>query len=303
MKKAFTVMLFFALLGFMNTTLFAAELLHVKPILAGDSISIEIYADTAMKYKYYKVPGQARAVIDIAEADPEKIEPLLIVNKGVVTTISVDGAKISGAVNSRIIFNLSSEADIHVTATPDRKLLVVTFGALPPVANNIQEIKSDSMPEVKPVAGSVAATQSVNQTAETTIRSTADVTALPTAPTSKRMPKLEPVVPVVIASSLPSKQTIKEIVTGTLSVEIHTSQPVPDYKTMKLSSPDRLVIDIPCEKADQRPKVTAINKFGISKVRIGVSPKNIRVVMDSNKAEFPAHTITRTEYGLQINFK
>ncbi len=255
MKKAFAVMLLFALLGSIDTTLFAAELLYVKPIVAGNSVYIEISADIAMTYKYYNLPGQTRAVVDIAEAGPEKIEPLIVVNKGVVSNISVDSAKISGIVASRIVFNLTSEANISVTASPDLKLLVVTFGGL--------------------------------------------TSAVPKA---ERMPKLEPVVPAETATELPLVLTIKEIVTGVLSVEIHTNQPVTDYKMMKLSNPDRLVIDIPCKKADQRRNVTTINRFGISKVRIGVSPGNIRIVMDSSKAGFPAHTITKTEYGLRINF-
>jgi len=70
-----------------------------------------------------------------------------------------------------------------------------------------------------------------------------------------------------------------------------------------LSGPDRLVIDIAAEKINQKPKTVTINKFGISKARIGVSPKNIRIVIDSAKIGFPAHTITKTDDGLRINLQ
>ncbi|MEI7818002.1 MAG: hypothetical protein WCI45_12520, partial [Desulfuromonadales bacterium] len=123
MNKTLSTFFLLAALGCMNSVVFAAELLEVKPVVAGSVVSIEISADIAMTYTFYKVPGQARAVVDIAEADPEKVEPLIVVNKGAVSSISVDKAQISGIVVSRIIFNLVAESDISVSASPDRKLL------------------------------------------------------------------------------------------------------------------------------------------------------------------------------------
>ena len=129
MKKIIPVLLFLATLGGMNSAVIAAELLDVKPIAAGSGVLIEILADIPMTYTYYKIPGQARAVVDIAEVDPEKIDPLIVVNKGAVSSISVDKVQISGIPASRLIFNLVSESDISVTASPDRKLLELTFGS------------------------------------------------------------------------------------------------------------------------------------------------------------------------------
>lgn len=337
MKKALSAVLFLAVLGCMHTAVLAAELLDVKPVVAGSAISVEISADIAMTYTYYKVPGQARAVVDIAEADPEKVEPLIVVNKGAVSSISVDKAQISGIVVSRIIFNLVSESDISVTASPDRKLLTVTFGG-PTSATGKPEIKPEPKqeprpepkPEPKPVplpepVAKVEIPAAVPQSgakieddplgldepvaksgAPLAITSAADAVssaALTAAPTVMRIPKLEPVVPVVVAPARHSALSIKNIVTGASYIEILANQPVTNYKVLKLSGPDRLVIDIASEKINQKPKTVAINKFGITKTRIGLSPKYIRIVIDSGKASFPAHTVTNTENGLRINFK
>ncbi len=295
MKRVFTVMLFLSLSGCMCSTLFAAELLDVKPIVAGNTVSAEISADIAMTYTYYKVPGQARAVVDIAEVDPEKIEPLIVVNKGVVSSISVDSVQISGIVASRIIFNLVSETDFSVTASPDRKLLVVTFSGSAPAAT-VPVNKPGSMPEIKPET-------LPDPPANTTAPAAASGTERKAIPSAPRTTKLEPVVPVEAAPPRSSSLMINEVVTGAKYIEIRANQAFPDYKIMKLSSPARLAIDIASSKTNQRPKIVAINKFGISKVRIGVSPTNIRIVMDSSKAGFPAHSITRTTQGLRINFK
>ncbi len=341
MKKTLSAIITFALLGFVNSAVFAAELLDVKPVVVGNAVSIEITADIPLTYTYYKVPGQARAVIDIAEADPEKVEPLIVVNKGVVSSISVDKAQISGIVVSRIIFNLVSEADIAVTAAPDRKLLKVTFGGSPAVSKPEPkpEIKPEPKPEplpepvakaeppvnttVIPPVGAVqeedplgldepaaksaatpaAKTAAAITTTTVTAATAVGAVALSAAPSAARIPKLEPVVPVAANAVRPSALTIQEITTGTSSVEIRANQPVVDYKATRISSPERLIIDIPGTKINQKPKSIPINKFGISKARIGVSPKNIRIVIDSATAGFPAYSITTSENGLRVSFK
>jgi hypothetical protein len=364
MKKALSAMLFLALMGCMHSAAFAAELLDVKPVVAGSAVSIEITADISMTYTYYKVPGQARAVVDIADADPEKVEPLIVVNKGAVSSISVDKAQISGMVVSRIIFNLTAESDISVSASPDRKLLTVTFGgsavpavkpepkpapapepvvkAEPPVAAKevdplgldepvvapvaavagavaaaapaVAPKEEDPLGLDEPVAAPVAAAASsaapaVTAAASAPVASLAKtapaLAAVPAlaAPTIIRIPKLEPVVPVIVATVKPSSLSIKEITTGASYIEIKANQPVTDYKASIISGPERLVIDIPSDKVNQKSKTVAINKLGITKARIGVSPKNIRIVIDSAKSKFPAHTITNSEDGLRVTFK
>jgi hypothetical protein len=338
MKKALSTMLFLALLGCMYSTVLAAELLDVKPVVTGSAVSIEISADSAMTYTYYKVPGQARAVVDIADADPEKVEPLIVVNKGAVSSISVDKAQISGIVVSRIIFNLVSETDISVTAAPDRKMLTVTFGATAVAAGKPepkpepkQEPKTEIVPESKPVLPPETAAKVVLPAIvaaappagagqeedplgldEPAAKSTAplakaaaaaSVTPLPSAPTVMRIPKLEPVVPVAVTPAPSSVLTIRGIATGGSYIEISSNQPISDYKAIRLSKPERLVIDIAGAQVQQKPKSVSINKFGVTKARIGVSPHNIRVVIDSSRDVFPTYTISNSENGLRINFK
>lgn len=324
MKISLSAILFLAVTGCMQPAVFAAELLDVKPILSGSTVSIEISADIPMTYTYYKVPGQARAVVDIAEADPEKVEPLIVVNKGAVSSISVDKAQISGVVVSRIIFNLVSESDISVSATPDRKLLTVTFGGSSVATAKPEPTKPDAKPAAKleppataastppavavqeedPLGLDEPAAKSAVPAVESTTKS--GDTPLQAAPTLMWIPKLEPAVPVPVPASIApvtaSALTVKGIVTGASYIEIRTSQPVTDYKVIRLSDPERLSIDIPGASA-KTPKSVSINKFGITKARIGVSPNNIRIVIDSKKTKFPAHTITSIENGLRINFK
>src|SRR5512133_3131843 len=107
----------------------AAELIDVKAVVNGSIVEVEVTADIPMTYTYYKVPGQARAVVDIADVDPEKIEPLIVVNSGVLSSVSVDKAMISDMTVSRLVFNLVSESDIIVNQAADRKKITVSFGS------------------------------------------------------------------------------------------------------------------------------------------------------------------------------
>ena len=137
-KKIFgPIGVFFLLAVSLANPVQAAELLDVKPIVTGSNVVIEVTADIPMTYTYYKVPGQARAVVDIADADPEKVEPLIVVNKGAVASISVDKAMMGDMTVSRLVFNLVSETEISVSQAPDRKTLNISFGggksvAVPP---------------------------------------------------------------------------------------------------------------------------------------------------------------------------
>lgn len=329
MKRFLSATLFLALLGCMHSAVLAAELLDVKPVVSGNAVSIEISADIPMTYTYYKVPGQARAVVDIAEADPEKVEPLIVVNKGAVSSISVDKAQISGIVVSRIIFNLVSESDISVSASSGRKLLTVTFGG-PAAAAIKQETKQETKPEAKPEPKPAPLPEQVAKieppatappagagreedplgldepvakpAGAASVAAAGEVPPL-AVPLVTRVPKLEPVVPLAVPAARPSALSVREITTGASYIEIRANQPIENYKTTRLTNPDRLIIDIAAARIQQKPRSIPINKFGVTKARIGASPNNIRIVIDSAKAGFPAHTVTSSEDGVRINFK
>lgn len=304
----------------------AAELLDVKPVATGNSVSVEISADIPMTYTYYAIPGQPRAVVDIADADPEKVEPLIVVNQGVISSISVDKAQIAGMVVSRIVFNLISEAEIAVAANADRKTLTVSF------ASASKSVVSAPQADAKPKVEHAAVGKHTNATTgkplempqteepgintedpfgldeETPILTREQPggaknipvrTVVPVLPVTAAARKLEPLVPDDSNRSLIS---IKRIVVQDSYIDIQTSAAVGNYKVIKLSQPERIAIDIALAKNSLDTKTVLINKLGIGKMRIGVYPEYTRIVLDATKNDFPKHTITRSRDGLRINF-
>lgn len=303
----------------------AAELLDVKPVGAGAATAIEVSADIPMTYTYYKVPGQARAVVDIADADPEKVEPLIVVNKGAVSSISVDKAMLGDMTVSRLVFNLVAETDISVQQSADKKVLMVSFGdgkqavVEPAAIAPVVKPAPVEPPAVKPAPAAPApvleAKTPVAEAPKLTAKEEEDPLGLDDqqpvpAPVAKPVPavaavapakpvKLEPVVPSVAAAS---PVVVKGIVVGASSIDIQTSAPVGKFKQLKLSKPERLVIEV-AGTSKVKVQTIQVKRFGVSKVRVGSTPGVVRLVLDSTEKSFPAYEATATDNGVKITFK
>lgn len=315
----------------------AAELLDVKPVVTGNAVEIQVSADIPMTYTYYKVPGQARAVVDIADADPEKVEPLIVVNKGAVSSISVDKVQISGMVVSRLIFNLIAESDISVQPTADRKQLGVTFGSLgaqvasakqAPSAVPVVEPPANSNPEpaqppavVPPAASApVEPAQEVKPAVAAAPVKDEDPLGLdepavkPAIKPSDRaeqpkaaaaVPNLEPAPVTKLAPVVPAMPAavISGIVVGGNYIDIQSSRRLDKHKVIKLVKPARLAVDIADATSSMTAKAIAVNRMGISKIRVGTGKGGVRVVMDAAKKGFSKYTITTSDRGMRIHFK
>lgn len=336
MRKLISGSLMFALLT--ASPAVAAELLEVNPVVSGGSVSVEVTADIPMTYTFYKVPGQARAVVDIADADPEKVEPLIVVNKGAVASISVDKAQIADMTVSRLVFNLVKENDINVQQSVDRKKLTVTFGsetavqapvaiqkpapeppavpvvapskpAAPPTSAKDEDPLGLDEPKAGPAPVKPAAPVKVESKAISKVEAKVEEDPLGLDEPQKIVmvepasaSTLKPVVPASTSSANVPAAVVKGIVVGASFIEIQTNGNVDSIKHMKLVKPDRLAVDIPGTSTVSVKSIN-VNKFGVSKMRIGTTPGMVRIVLDATKSPFPSYTVTSGDNGVKINFK
>jgi len=109
-------------------------------------------------------------------------------------------------------------------------------------------------------------------------------------------------VPVTADKASMSTVVVKGIVVGASFIEIQTNGPVGKYKQHKLSSPERLSIEVP-GTSSVKVSTIQVKRFGVSKVRIGATPGFVRVVLDTAKTSFPRYEIVSVENGLRVNFK
>jgi len=98
--------------------------------------------------------------------------------------------------------------------------------------------------------------------------------------------------------------TVANVVIGSNGVEIISDLDIETYKVFKLSAPTRLVIDIFCATygTDGKTLKFAVNRKGISSLRIGTHPGKMRVVLDSPLVKFPGYRLEKTERGLNLLF-
>jgi len=95
--------------------------------------------------------------------------------------------------------------------------------------------------------------------------------------------------------------SVNAISLGDNYIEIQTSAQIINYKHTKLTTPERLAIDISGEKCAFTSQTTTVQRFGIEKVRVGCHPKYVRIVLDFAAEQFPLYEITATANGLRIS--
>jgi hypothetical protein len=86
-------------------------------------------------------------------------------------------------------------------------------------------------------------------------------------------------------------------------IDIEASGRLDDFSQMKLTGPNRLVIDVPGATSSMSAKGIPVRRFGLAQVRVGRYPDHTRIVLDADGSSFPDYEIKSTDTGLRINFK
>ncbi len=114
-----------------------------------------------------------------------------------------------------------------------------------------------------------------------------------------------------ISQPVPDKRTAKAVVSNAVitaitaidaGIEIAADGKIENYKIMMLEKPERIAIDIPGATSALSGKKITIDKFGISKVRVGLNKGFLRIVLDTAQTVFPKHSVTASGNGLMVGF-
>ena len=122
--------------------------------------------------------------------------------------------------------------------------------------------------------------------------------AVESAPQSARKSSLEtmPVLPVAAAPA------ITGITAGEAGIEIRGDGPIEKFKVMKLEKPERIAIDLPGATSNLIGRKITLNKFGISKVRVGRNNGFLRIVLDTTLGTFPKYEVKSSGTGILVEF-
>jgi len=96
--------------------------------------------------------------------------------------------------------------------------------------------------------------------------------------------------------------TITDVVSRDGGVDILVDGTFQEYKAMRLSRPERLVIDLMGVQAGTVARLIPLNAAGFSTARVGAYPGKVRVVLDAVNGSLPDALYERTAYGIRVSF-
>ena len=123
-------------------------------------------------------------------------------------------------------------------------------------------------------------------------------------PAVESAPKFAPQAPPETAAALPAAaaQAITGITASEAGIEIRGDGSIEKFKVMRLDKPERIAIDVPGVTSNLIGRKITLDKFGISKARVGLNKGFVRIVLDTNLGAFPKYEVTSSGTGILIKF-
>lgn len=278
--------------------------------VAGDTEQqrVEIVSSQPVTYTSYKSTDPLKIVLDISQAEAGTVVSPQNINSAQIKQILLTEHNLSGGKLCRVEVYLAKDADFAVSADPsDSNKLIVSFSS---VQGNDKPGSVTALPATtEPAKSADTPTKGNNPSTG------ADKPAMPAEGTDKTEKPAEVAagsVPPVTVADPPQKASqdagaaggrmLKEISSAKEGIKVSVSGGVSDYKSFRLTKPDRLVIDIPGVKNAIGAKSVALTGSSISLARIGVYHDKIRIVFDSAQATLPEYKIVPGDAGLLISF-
>ncbi|MSM40808.1 MAG: type IV pilus secretin PilQ [Geobacter sp.] len=320
--KAFTVVMLITLCGNYafaavgesgagNTATATLQSIIVSP----DANQVEISADKALTYTFYKTANPARAVIDLAQTEPGNLSSQ-DVNAGTIKRITIAKHSFGGGFLTRVEILLSVDDEFSVNPNPidGNKLLVVFGSPKTPEKVNV-EAKPTLAPETssalatvpeQPVAAVPSSTDGVPKEQPTPVqpvdaRESVKQEVTTPADAASEQQHATPEAAKTSLEPSPVQRVLTAVELQKDGIEIKIAGGVDTYKSFTISKPDRLIIDIWGARSALKSQSIDINSMGIAKARIGTTPEKARVVFDA-KRSLPPYQIIKDENGLRVQF-
>jgi len=237
----------------------------IKSSGEGSTTELVIKLSSPATYTSYKTSAPLRLVIDLSQTTTGAVTAPIIINKGNFKTVTVSRFDTDAGVLTRIDVELVKDSEAVLTSTPSTPgELRVTFPAL-----------VDSLPTVASVP----------------IKPLIDEPVVPIADTATIAPNN------VSDTSMTKLKSIKTI-NNTIVLELEGA--ITDFKTFRLSKPERYVVDLLGVQSELTTRLLPLNSYGVASARVGLYPDKVRVVLDAVNGSFPEASIAKTAGGVVI---
>lgn len=240
----------------------------------GDNAQVIISADRPIAYTFYTAANPPKGVIDIAQVQPGANTSPIAINSGNIKRIETTRFGEGDAAMTRVEVILSRDVEMTAATDPkDKNTIRLAF--VPTPASGPAQDAADESPAPAPVQ----------------------------EPTAAQNPQPEQP-PVISAPAEPASVKVAAAITAITPrkdfLEIQTSGDVTDFKTFRLTKPERLVLDVFGVRAAMPQKVVPVNSIGIGTVRVGAYPEKVRLVLDAAEDRLPEFSVKKTAGGLAI---
>jgi type IV pilus assembly protein PilQ len=274
--------------------------------IADNGAQAEIITNKPLTYTSYKTTNPPKIFIDLAQTEPGQIKPM-VSNAGVIKTVSVGRQDFGSGFLSRVEIDLRYDTDFSVKADAnDKGKLHVAFSAKSSEDSPKKEVEkaADSEPaqasaddntdaQPKVTAQKNNPVEAVNDSSKVSPPNAEDAT-LAQADTQTASKEAKSV------SS--STRALRAIKLSDEQINLDVSGGPATFTSFTLDKPGRLVIDLFEISNAMKQNSVSVDRFGITKARIGTSPGKVRIVLDAAKDKVPAYRIQKTESGLGILF-
>ncbi len=234
---------------------------------SGEGITTElvIKLSSPATYTSYKTSAPLRLVIDLSQTTTGVVTAPIIINKGNFKTVTVSRFDTDAGVLTRIDVELVKDSEAVLTSTPSTPgELRVTFPAL------VESLSTVATVPVKPLI---------------------DEPVAPIADTATIAPN---------NISDTSKTKLKSIKTINNTIVLELEGAITDFKTFRLSKPERYVVDLMDVQSELSARLLPLNSSGVASARVGLYPDKVRVVLDAVNGSFPEASAVKTADGVVI---
>ncbi len=275
------------------------EVSQVKVEEGQEGVQIIIEATAPLSPNIFKLSDPDRIIVDLTETKlGSSISPSLEVGKGGINQITANQFDDAKSSLSRVVIGLNQPLEYKAESSGNNLTLIVAKTGISDIA---AQAGLPAIPEIAPVPD-LPTTESPPLLTEPTSPTSPDVTSTPIPDQGEPLPFIAP-------PAISEETTASQLVdiqysaseTGTV-VKLVGDAPIKTFEDFVLKKPDRVVVDLKGMKnAYAGGKTITLGTAEVSKVRIGKSKDNLRIVLDASEKGVPAYTVTREENNLVIN--
>jgi len=252
----------------------------------GDGSALFVKLSSPATYTSYKTTAPLRLVLDLSQTTQGTITAPIVINKGNFKTVTVSRYDTDAGVLTRVDIELAKDAEAVISSVPGRQgeLKIAFPESTAPIAATAEAVPAAAASEPVVSKEQAAAAQ--------------EIAAAPIEPA--KAPAEAPSQAPPAKATAPSSRSLTAITVKDDNIILAIEGGAGDFKSFRLSKPERFVVDLFEVKSALTNRIVPINAAGVALARIGIYPGKVRVVFDALNSRFPEAVASVSDKGVTL---